>query len=438
MTIFAAVNDNFMANIKFLVRGKDPDKASAICVTARFGRDEKLMYATPLKIEPRYWDEKKQRAKVGKSIPVVKDEEAKVLNSAITAIETRLITFIADAPKNHKAVTKDTLKEQLDIHFGKKKAAAKDFHAFFEYYIDLCDTRMNGRRGGQTVSYKSKREYARTLYYIEGYEKDRKVRLDFEDIDRVFFEDFVSYLQSLNLSTNTIGHKVICIKALMKAATEMEINTNTKYQYFKNSSEETEAVALNEQELQQIADCDFSDNPHLGQIRDLFLIGCWTGLRFSDVIRLRSENVGDSMITIRQQKTDNPVKIPIHPVFRRIWDSYGGQLPLVISNQKFNDHIKTVCQRAGITETVLKSITRGGKRQTTAYEKWQLVSSHTARRSFATNLYRQGFPSIGIMSITGHKTETAFLKYIKVGKEEHAEMLLRHWQKSAGAELSPK
>ena len=144
------------------------------------------------------------------------------------------------------------------------------------------------------------------------------------------------------------------------------------------------------------------------------------------------------MITIRQQKTDNPVKIPIHPVFRRIWDSYGGQLPLVISNQKFNDHIKTVCQRAGITETVLKSITRGGKRQTTAYEKWQLVSSHTARRSFATNLYRQGFPSIGIMSITGHKTETAFLKYIKVGKEEHAEMLLRHWQKSADTKLSPK
>jgi integrase len=134
------------------------------------------------------------------------------------------------------------------------------------------------------------------------------------------------------------------------------------------------------------------------------------------------------MITIRQQKTDNPVQIPIHPVFREIWERYGG-LPLVISNQKFNDHIKDVCKAARINETVLKSITKGGKRITTSYKKWQLVSSHTARRSFATNLYRQGFPSIGIMSITGHKTETAFLKYIKVGKEEHAEMLMKHWQK---------
>ena len=418
-----------MANIKFLVRGSNPDKASAIYVTSRFGRDEKLMYATPLKVEPKYWDEKKQRAKVGKSIPVAKNEEAAVLNSAVTAIETMLKTFMADSARNGKAITKEILKEKLDVHFSKKKATASDFHSFFDYYIDLCDTRMNGRRGGQTVSYKSKREYARTLYYVTEYEKDRKVHLDFEDIDQNFFDDFVSFLQGLNLSTNTIGHKVICIKALMKAATERELNTNMKYQFFRNSSEETEAVALDEQELQKIADCDFSDNPHLGKIRDLFLIGCWTGLRFSDVIRLRSEHVGDTMITIRQQKTDNPVKIPIHPVFRCIWDSYGGQLPLIISNQKFNDHIKTVCQRAGINDTVLKSITRGGKRQTTAYEKWQLVSSHTARRSFATNLYRQGFPSIGIMSITGHKTETAFLKYIKVGKTEHAEMLLKHWQK---------
>ena len=95
-----------MANIKFLVRGSNPDKASAIYVTSRFGRDEKLMYATPLKVEPKYWDEKKQRMKVGKSIPVAKNEEAAVLNSAITAIETMLKTLVADSARNGKAVTK--------------------------------------------------------------------------------------------------------------------------------------------------------------------------------------------------------------------------------------------------------------------------------------------------------------------------------------------
>ena len=428
MLIFAPKILKVMANIKFLVRGKNPDAPCTIYVTSRFGRDEKLMYATKLKIEPKYWDEKKQRAKVGKLIPADKKKEIEVLNAAVTSIEGMLKTNIADSARDGKTVSKDSLKEVLDVHFGKKKAAASDFHSFFDYYIELCDTRMNGRRGGQTVSYKSKREYARTLYYVEEYEKDRKVHLDFTDIDQNFLDDFVKFLQSLNLSTNTIGHKVICIKALMRAATERELNTNTKYQFFRNASEETEAVALDEAELERIRRCNLSRHPHLAEIRDLFLLGCWTGLRYSDVIRLRAENVGETMITIRQQKTDNPVQIPIHPVFREIWERYGG-LPLVISNQKFNDHIKDVCKAARINETVLKSITKGGKRITTSYKKWQLVSSHTARRSFATNLYRQGFPSIGIMSITGHKTETAFLKYIKVGKEEHAEMLMKHWQK---------
>ena len=68
--------------------------------------------------------------------------------------------------------------------------------------------------------------------------------------------------------------------------------------------------------------------------------------------------------------------------------------------------------------------------ETTKYKKWEVVSSHTARRTFATNLYKSGFPSISIMQITGHKTEAAFLKYIKVNKHEHAKLLAEHWRKA--------
>lgn len=414
-----------MANIKFMIRDMESENEQTIYVSSRFGRNDKLMYATTLKVEPLFWDEKKQRVKNSKYC-LNKDD----INAALTNIESKINLFITDSASKGNPVTKDDLKNLLDVHFGKKIAAAHDFHSFFEEFIRLCDTRISPHRGGQTIDYKTKREYARTYYYIQEYEKKRKLRLDFRNINQSFFNDFVAFLQELELSTNTIWHKTVSLKAVMKAANEQELTDNTKYKLFKNVSEESQAIALSENELDLLAHFDFSHSFRLERTRDLFLIGCWTGLRFSDFTRIREENIKNGMLTIQQQKTNEFVTIPLHPVFLRIWEKYKGILPSNISNQKFNDNLKDVCREAGLNEHVLKSITKGGKKQTTIYEKWQLVSSHTARRSFATNLYKSGFPSISIMQITGHKTESSFLKYIKVTREEHARMLMMHWQKN--------
>ncbi len=412
-----------MANVRFLVRRMDEDTPQTINVSFRFGRNDKLMYATPLKVEPIFWDAEREKVKNSKYCSYA-DE----VNAALVAISAKLETFIADSAREGRALTKDRLKEQLDRHFGKGSGRATTLHEFFDAYINECDTRMNGRRGGQTVTYKTKREYARTFEYLKSFEGHIGRKLDFPDIDKPTLQSFVAYLQTLNLATNTIAHKIISLKALMHEAVERELTDNTRWQGFHHVTEDTEAVALDEKELERIRVCNLSRHPHLAEIRDLFLLECWTGLRFSDIIRLRPEHIQDDLIVIQQQKTNNYVTIPIHPVFREIWNRYGG-IPLTISNQKFNDHIKRVCMAARINESVLKSITRGGKKVTTKYKKWELISSHTGRRSFATNLYKSGFPSISIMHITGHKTEAAFLKYIKVTPEEHARLLIKHWEK---------
>ena len=412
-----------MANIKFVVRGTGQDTPAAIYVTSRFGRNEKLMYALPLKVAPVFWDADRQRVKNTKYC-----EDRDNINAALNSIEAVLKKFVDDAARDGRAVTKDTLRERLDAHL-RKKGSSDDFHSFFEHYIEMCDQRTNRQRGGQTISRPTKLGYARAYHFVKEYEKVNKIRLDFESIDQDFYEGFVSYLQSLDLSTNTIGNAIAYLKATLEAAYKRGLNTNIKYKAFHRFSEEGDAIALNEEELKMIADHDFTDNPRLEKVRDVFLLGCYTGLRFSDVTRLQSENVGERMIEIRQKKTDNPVVIPIHPEFRRIWEKYGGQLPNVSGIRRFNVKIKQVCRECGLTESVLYSITKGGHRQTESCQKWEMVSSHTARRTFATNLYRSGFPSISIMQITGHKTETAFLKYIKVSKAEHAEMLAKHWAK---------
>ena len=425
LPLFLDSKAKIMATIKFMLRNMEAETEQTVYITSRFGRNDKLMYATPLKIDPLFWDEKKQRVKNSKYC-VNKDE----INAALTSIESKINLAIADSAAKGIPIDKDAVKNLLDTHFGKRLASASDFHSFFEEFIRLCDTRVSPHRGGQTINYKTKREYARTYYYIQEYEKKRKLRLEFRSITQSFFNDFVAFLQELGLSTNTIWHKTVSLKAIMKSANEQELTENIRYQLFKNVSEESQAIALSENELDILAQYDFSSSYRLERTRDLFLVGCWTGLRFSDFTRIREENIRDGMLTIQQQKTNEFVTIPLHSVFLRVWDKYNGSLPANISNQKFNDNLKDVCREAGLTEHVLKSITKGGKKQTTVYEKWQLVSSHTARRSFATNLYKSGFPSISIMQITGHKTESSFLKYIKVTKEEHAKMLMIHWQKN--------
>lgn len=112
-----------------------------------------------------------------------------------------------------------------------------------------------------------------------------------------------------------------------------------------------------------------------------------------------------------------------------IIDKYNGKLPNPISNQKFNQYLKEIAKKsASLSVRVSKTMVRSGKKVTIDYKKWELVSSHVARRSFATNAYLQGIPALTIMAITGHKTEKAFLRYIKLSSADHAKLLKEQWK----------
>ena len=406
-----------------MIRFSGSEDPQSVYVTSRFGRDEKLMYATPLKVESIFWDERRQRVKASRYCTYRDD-----VNDALNSLESKLNEFMSKTARDGGDISKESLRRFLDRHFCKRKDPNSSFHQFYESYVESLSTKMNVSRGGQVVTYRTRREYINTLNMIKRYESENRIHIDFNDIDQDFLSSFVAFLQRLDYSTNTVYRKITNIKAVMNAAVERGVTDNVRWRYFRKTSEETEAVALNEDELQRLKDYDFSSNPRLERVRDLFLVGCWTGLRFSDVTRIREENIQDGIITITQSKTNAPVSIPVHPVFGEIWDKYGGNLPVNISNQKFNEYIKEVCREVGLRDSVLKSITKGGRKITTSYEKWQRVTSHTARRSFATNLYKSGFPSISIMQITGHRTEAAFLRYIKVSKQEHAKLLAEHWK----------
>lgn len=415
-----------MGKIKCIIRNKETDEKQTISITSRFGRNEKLMYATPLKVEAIFWDESKGRVKNTKYC-TYKDE----LNQALIDLEAAVNKFIIQSAADHEEADKVRLTRFLDSYFGHGEDKPKDFHSFFEQFLKENETRMN-EKTGKVISYKNQREYINTYRLLCQYESKKHIRFDWEDIDVSFYNGFIAYLQGLNYATNTIGHKIVALKAVLNAAKERKINECSNYSghLFHTVSEESQTVYLDEKELDFLYKLDLSKDERLDRTRDLFLVGCWTGLRFSDVTRIKPEFIQNDILTIVQQKTGGRVAIPLHPVVKSILEKYNGNLPECVSNQKFNAALKDLGKYADLNERVFKSITKGGQKETTIYKKWELITSHTARRSFATNLYKSGFPSISIMQITGHKTEKAFLKYIKVTTEEHAKLLQMHWAKN--------
>lgn len=170
----------------------------------------------------------------------------------------------------------------------------------------------------------------------------------------------------------------------------------------------------------------------------MFLVGAWTGLRFSDYSKLTTKNIKGDFLHVTQQKTGGRVTIPLHPTVRAIFERNGGRPPKGISPQTLNKYLKEIAKAAGFMGYVEKVSTKGGKRVTERFEKWERVTSHTARRSFATNLYKADFPAESIMQITGHKTQKAFLTYLKLDAMEHAKKLQLHWQKRSVTPLFPR
>lgn len=160
-------------------------------------------------------------------------------------------------------------------------------------------------------------------------------------------------------------------------------------------------------------------------VRNKFLIGAYTGLRISDYNQLRENNIDDRFIRVTTKKTGASVVIPIHPCVRSILDS-GFDVTQHISDIRFNACIKIVSRVAGITEQVEGSKMVGRRVEQGFFPKYELVTSHTARRSAATNMYKAGIPTISIMRITGHTTEASFLRYIRISQEENAELLAKN------------
>ncbi|WP_421827905.1 phage integrase SAM-like domain-containing protein [Larkinella sp.] len=410
--------------------------------------NDRLKISTGFKVLPTHWNYTKQRVK-----NVVDAIDKDKINSFLNDLEKAAGEIIADLKSKRIALTKDVLKSRIEefLNPAPVEDKPKTLLQFVRWYIETCPTRLvrsKGNRAGRVISPSTIRRYKTTLNGLEAFALKYPRPLDFENIDSHFYKAFTEWLTARNYATNNVSKYIENVKGFMSAAVDEGFTTNLAFRKFSNLREDAENIYLTEPELNRIYLLDLSKTPRLEKVRDLFVFAAWTGLRFSDFSALQPEHFksnteGEVSLNLKQQKTGLRVTIPVESeVVIEILKKYNNRLPSGISNQKTNEYLKEICQLAEINERILKHVTKGGKQviKTTdgwskissGVEKWQLITTHTARRSFATNMFKRGMPTLLIMKLTGHKKESEFLKYIKIDPEE-TESLIRSYMRQNSA-----
>lgn len=423
-------------NVSFNLRTpKDKTKNSAVKCIIRWNKNTLTLYSVA-KIHPNHFDIKKHRAKnSGKS----KEWDSTMFNERLDDIEGKIKSlFRKYVTDNGEYPSFDTFKEIIEHNLSNKKKVKSDSVLdYFKDFIESSKTRFNDKTK-KLLTPAIIKSYKRTNFILKEFTTFRNKRdLKFNEINLTFYDALSTYMQNeLNFSINTIGTHYRNLKTVLNYATEEGINTNLEYKKktFKAHKVDVDNIYLDVEELKKIEELNLKESPRLENARDLFLIGCWTGLRFSDFSKLDNSNFSqdNKYITITAQKTQKSVVIPVLPVLKKIMDKYknhtNNSLPKSISNQKLNEYIKEVGKKAELNEIITQHTIKGGKQYINKTHKYNLITTHTARRSFATNMYIKGIPAITIMQITGHSTESSFLKYIKLKPKNHADLILETFQ----------
>ncbi len=391
---------------------------------------KRLKLSTGLKTSYNDWDFTKQRFKKRSHI---KDKDSN--NSKLTKLEDSIQEVYTQLSEETTDITPTFLKNRFQSKLKDEIPKAKQAQKLT--FSELADKFNEYKEGNvKAVTLRSYKQAAKHLKSFESY-KGRMFELD--EINAQFHKEFVNYLQTKKKFTqNTIGKHIKTIKTFMNfALTEgYTDNQSFKSSEFKVSKEITTEIYLNADEIEAFRTYDLSKYPKLSHARDLFLIGYYTGQRVSDYNSFSEDDIqtidGVDYFVIVQEKNKKrgrKVYCPITTEIREIMDlRHNGLPPTRIPDKDINDYIKQIGQMLdmeSLNKIIKCEYTKAGKEVVEMLPKHQLIKSHTARRSFATNMYKAGMNVYDIMLFTGHTTEKEFYKYIRIKDEERVSHVLK-------------
>lgn len=436
-----------MATTKYIIGKRGGDRPE---VTLKLTINSTLRVQTKVPgilVYRAYWSDPKQcNDTTRKFIKPWEVEEMTNINKTLSGLSSEVLAKAAATSKDE--ITKSWLDEVIDKYLHPNKFAPKVEKPLT--LMDIVSTFVvDAERGkvlndGERLKAGTVKTYRQVYNYLVKFATSEK-RKDYktDELTAIWYDRFVSFLYGQGMNKNSVGKQVKCLKSILnkriphaqRAACELVERGKCKV-----LKEDVNNVFLSEEQLKVLAAHPFTGG--LEKVRDLFLILAWTGQRYSDLEQLTAKNIhatGDGKhryFKVRQTKTDAVVFVPIVPELEQVLAKYNDNPPAPISNQKFNDFIKEACKAvamtdagkdAGFADDVEIERTINAEKQTTVKPFYECVTSHTGRRSFATNGFRRDVPLPLLMSITGHTSEAMFFVYIKEDPEQGRERMLNNY-----------
>lgn len=410
-----------MATVNFLYRSqKEKSNLNLRLLFSHNGRNFQIGGKTKLIVSKDYWKNIHHKKRIN-------EPDLSNYRNEINEKLTKLSNFILKEfnQSNPDEVDKEWLSDTIERYYNPKPEIPSRLIHFFDYYlkeksIQLTETRI--RRINVIRNFLIKLEdYTGKTYEIN-------------KVNNKFLSDLIKYSNLNGYAVNTQKGYLSVIKTICYYARDEK---NIQISNLKNISikeEKSLTVYLNFEEIEKIRNHQF-ETDYLDNARDWLIISCYTGQRVSDFMRFTTDMIIKEdhrvYLKFKQKKTGKAMKIPFIEEARSVLEKRGGQFPRKISSQKYNDYIKEVCKQVGINEMVKGKMrvciiddpskaTKNDYRDVEGlYPKWQLVSSHIGRRSFATNYYGKK-KTANLIYITGHKTERMFKAYVKADDDEQA------------------
>ncbi len=422
-----------MATAKLVIKKSYVKKTGVtpIYIQYLFNTESKVLIRTGFEISPEHWNPLTQSLKEKAGDLYCKNYS--VINAELSILLANFKSFIATAIKRKIPPTIKYVNDHFNEYLVKKDETTKEVpEKLVTLYDHIKDYIMLKK---PNVAVDTTKDYWALIKHLKQYEKARNIKLDFSSFDYLFYEDFVNFLYyetlkpdgGKGLVTNGVGKQIKNLKAFLRDRMRKNYCATIDLSSYKGLSEEVDRIYLSWDEISMIYRLDLANYPELIPARDLLVLGCLLGLRFSDLSRITPDNMIDGFLRIRQKKVRKIVQIPILNETEEILKKYNWYSPK-LNLYEFNRLLKDLGKVAGLHSSFEMTYYKHGREYVVRKKKYELLASHVCRRSFCTNEYLAGTDIHLIMRISGHKTERAFLTYLKMDEVVASRKIAEQWK----------